>query len=178
MNQQAAKAQNQMTQEKEKHWKDFFNYKYAGGYFLDKSKDLTVVINKIVIEEVVGASGKKQDCPVCYFGGLEKPMILNKTNAKQIEKLYGESNPDKWVGKKIIVYSTKVDAWGSVVDAWRVRDFKPESQQIDNKAALELIASSKTFSELQANYTSLSKELKADPEVMKKKDEMKTALGK
>ena len=35
----------------------------------------------------MGTDGKKEDCIVCYWVEPQKPMILNATNAKQIQKL-------------------------------------------------------------------------------------------
>lgn len=54
------------------------------------------------------------------FEGKEKRLVLNKTNAVAISHVYGE-DALAWRGKDIILYSTKVDYAGQMVDAIRVR---------------------------------------------------------
>lgn len=58
--------------------------------------------------------------PVLYFQGKEKGMVLNRTNANMITELTGEEETDKWSGKAIVLFSTKVDFQGRRVDAIRV----------------------------------------------------------
>lgn len=54
------------------------------------------------------------------FQGKDKGMVLNKTNSMTIAHVYG-GNTDDWMGKKIFLYSTKVDYAGQMVDAIRCR---------------------------------------------------------
>ena len=54
------------------------------------------------------------------FQNKEKSLVLNKTNAIAIAHVYGPECKD-WLGKQIILYSTKVDYAGQMVDAIRVR---------------------------------------------------------
>lgn len=70
------------------HWKKLINPDYIGAYALDPGKDLTVQISQVRREMVTGADGKKEECTVAYLKD-QKPMILNVTNCKTIEKLYG-----------------------------------------------------------------------------------------
>lgn len=165
-----------MTQTTQTHWKKNFNYNYLGSYSLPVGKELVVTIKKTMIDKVKDEKGKEKDCFVCYFDESDKPMILNKTNCKRIGKLYGDFI-EEWPGKKIQLFSTKVSAFGDEVDALRVRDFIPGAAKIDNRAALDRIGASKTLKELQANYTTLSKELQADKEVIAAKDELKAKLA-
>lgn len=52
--------------------------------------------------------------------GPAKKLVLNKTNAKAIAKMYGFETND-WVGKKITLYPTQCEAFGDVVDCVRVK---------------------------------------------------------
>lgn len=72
-------------------------------------------------EEVMfkGDDGKDQPKLRLAFQGQEKGLILNKTNAMSIAHQYG-SDTDQWIGKEILLYSTKVDFGGSMVDAIRI----------------------------------------------------------
>ena len=78
------------------HWKKLINPDYIGAYALDPGKDLTVQISQVRREMVTGADGKKEECTVAYLKD-QKPMILNVTNCKTIEKLYGPYIED-WNG--------------------------------------------------------------------------------
>ena len=62
------------------HWKTQFNYDYLGAYSLPDGKDIILTIRETKKEQVVGTSGKKEECFVAYFFENVKPMILNRTN--------------------------------------------------------------------------------------------------
>jgi len=64
---------------------------------------------------------------VVYFTENVKPMILNVTNCKAIEALYGSYIED-WTGRSVQVYSEKVKAFGQLVDALRIRKKSPEKE--------------------------------------------------
>lgn len=108
------------------HWKKLSNPNFLGAYSLEDGKDLVLTIKTVRQEEVMGADGKKEDCIVCYFSDADKPMILNSTNAKMIQKLLGTPFIEEWSGHKIQIGSEKVKAFGDVVEALRVRKFLPK----------------------------------------------------
>lgn len=77
---------------------------------------LTVVIVRVGQEEI----GKDKDIrPVLYFDGEEKGIVLNKTNATNISKLYGYETED-WTGKKVQLGTAWVDFQGQSVEAIRI----------------------------------------------------------
>lgn len=90
--------------------------------FFEDGKDITLTIKNVQLEKVTGTDGKKDDCVVCHFYENVKPMILNITNMKKIAKLYNSDFIEDWVGKKICIGVERVAAFGTVVDALRVRD--------------------------------------------------------
>lgn len=106
------------------HWKKLQNPDYFGAWALD-GKDLDVTIEKVVLEQVTGTDGKKEELPVAYLKGL-KPLILNTTNSKMIARVTGSSYIEDWAGKQITLYSAKVKAFGDTVDAVRVRSTAPK----------------------------------------------------
>ena len=106
------------------HWKKLINPNYIGAYTLDDGKDLVVTIESIKREMVAGPDGKKEECTVAYLKG-QKPLILNSTNSKQIEKITGTPHIEEWSGKSISLYVAKVKAFGEVVDALRIRPTAP-----------------------------------------------------
>jgi hypothetical protein len=149
------------------HWKQHFNYQYTGAYELNPGEEKTVKIKTVKKESVTGADGKLTQCLVAYFHGEIKPMILNKTNCKSIEKLYSPF-VENWKDKEITIYASKVKAFGDVVDALRIRPTVPkktdislfEKQLRDCKTLDELktVFSSKGFPQSELN--NLKNELK------------------
>ena len=160
----------------ETHWKQNFDYKYTGAYELKPGETKTLTIKSIQREEVQATTGEKQVLPVIYTVGNGKPMVLNKTNCKTLEKLFGTPFLEQWVGKTFIVESKKVKAWGEWVEALRVKNcitisVTPEEIQ----SAIKTICECKTLDELKKVYLALSKEIQAA--TAKTKDEIKTRLG-
>ena len=59
-------------------------------------------------------------------------MIMNKTNCKIIEKIYGTPYIEDWIGKKIQIYVQKgVKAFGEIVDALRIREQIPGGKSVE-----------------------------------------------
>ena len=113
------------------HWKKQFNYEYLGSYSLDGKKEIVVTISKLAQEQVTGQQGRKEDCFVVYFKEFDKGMILNRTNARAIEKVAGSGLIEDWKGKQVTLYVEKgVKAFGDVVDALRIRDKKVVLKQM------------------------------------------------
>lgn len=113
------------------HWKKLTNPDYLGAYsVMDAGHDLILTIKSVSEELVTGADGKKEQCVVARFVEPVKPMILNKTNMKSIEKLYSTPFIEEWAGKKIQIYSTRVRAFGDTVDALRIRPTVPKNPDI------------------------------------------------
>lgn len=115
------------------HWKNLSDYTYLGAYSLEgKAQEIVVTITKIAKETVMGPGGKSDECIVGHFeekniNGIEiKPMVLNKTNCKAIEKALGTGDVDKWPGKKITVFLTETKFQRDMVPCLRVKDVAPK----------------------------------------------------
>lgn len=122
--------------EQKTHWKTQFNYKWLGAYCLPDGKDVVLTIREMKREEVVGDSGNKEQCLIAHFHENSKPMIINKTNCKTLEKLFKTPIIEEWSNKRIQVGAAQVKAFGSVVDALRIRPFVPASPG-DNRPTVE-----------------------------------------
>lgn len=158
------------------HWKQNFDYRFTGAYELSPGEEKTLTIKSVGKEEVKDESGRGQLCMVAYFVEASKPMILNKTNCKTIEKLYGPFI-EEWVGKRIIIAASKVKAFGETVDALRVKKAVPQSMsKSDYSKALQLLNECKSLEELKNVYSQLTAEEKAA--TIKAKDELKEKLSK
>lgn len=108
------------------HWKKLTNPDYLGAYALDDGKDMIVTIKNVEQKTITGAKGEKEDCIVADFENGVKPMILNKTNMKRIEKVCGSPYIEDWAGHNIQLYVDSVSAFGTTTMALRVRDFAPK----------------------------------------------------
>lgn len=113
------------------HWKKQHNYNYLGAYSLIPGEDLVLTIAKLQPEEIIGTNGKKENGFVCHFVEPNvKPMILNKTNCKVIEKIYSTPFIEEWIGKKIQLYVAQVSAFGTTTDALRIRQSVPSGKSL------------------------------------------------
>lgn len=114
------------------HWKNLANYDYLGAYSLEGvAPEITLTIKSIKKERVTANGGASEDCIVAYFeetnvdGVVVKPMVLNKTNCKTIEKVYETGDVEDWIGKQIIIFATTTKFARDVVPCLRVKNEKP-----------------------------------------------------
>lgn len=87
---------------------------------LPPGKEVPVTISTISEEEFDDKEHGKIKKLVLKFQGKEKGLVLNKTNATTIAAAFGPDT-EKWPGKRIFLYATKVQFGDSMVDAIRVR---------------------------------------------------------
>ena len=116
-----------MTTSTKTHWKKIVNPDYLGAYALDPGDEPILTIRYVVEETVTSPGGAKENCTVAHF--MEKgykPMILNITNCKVIQALYDSPYIEDWAGKKIQLYVDKVNAFGTMVEALRIRPRIPK----------------------------------------------------
>ena len=88
--------------------------------------DLVLTI-EAVRTETLGQGKDAELKPVASFHETEKTFVVNKTNWKTIEKLYGPDSDD-WVGKKIALFATEVPFGQEMVMAIRVRLKAPKGK--------------------------------------------------
>lgn len=112
------------------HWKRLVNPDYLGAYSLDPGQDLTVTIREVKREIITGMNGKKEECTVVYFNDQPKPMILNRTNSKTINKIYGTPFIEEWAGKKITLYASTTKLAGEEVECLRIRQHTPSLPEL------------------------------------------------
>lgn len=115
-----------MDMEKTKtHWKQLSNPDYIGAYAFQPGEEKTVTISTVGVETVMGAEGRKEDCTVVHFVGDVKPLILNATNSKMIQKVLQTPYIEDWAGKSIVLGVETVAAFGERVEAVRVKKKQP-----------------------------------------------------
>lgn len=71
----------------------------------------------------VAKKDEKPEMKWCLnFSELDKPMVLNKTNAELIGMISGERNSDNWGGVKVVLYDDpSISFGGKLVGGIRVR---------------------------------------------------------
>jgi hypothetical protein len=92
----------------------------------------TVTISSVT-QEVVGQNNEQKH--VVWFEGMQKGLILNKTNSDAIEALYGDDT-DNWLSEDVTLYAAPVSYNGKVTNACRVRAPK-KVQKAQVKKAVE-----------------------------------------
>jgi hypothetical protein len=94
---------------------------YGGNYMkaedIKDKGDVGVTIERVSIVEM--DDGKKK--AVLHFKNSEKTLPLNVTNANMLEELLGSDDTDDWEGKRVCLYTCKVDFQGKRVLAIRIK---------------------------------------------------------
>lgn len=133
------------------HWKKLYNPEFLGAYSLEPGKDLILTIKSVTSEKVTGADGKKEECMVMRFVEPQKPMILNATNAKAIQKIYKTPLIEEWASKKIQLFVDKVKAFGEVVEALRIRNYIPKENNAVQEKCSDCACEIKAFGNMTAD---------------------------
>ena len=111
------------------HWKKNFDYNFLGSHDLyneakETYNEYTFTIDKAGMTDATDQNGQESKVLAVWFEQADKPMILNKTNCKNIEIATKQHDTDKWKGKHVIVYVQKgVRAFGTTTDALRIKPF-------------------------------------------------------
>jgi hypothetical protein len=96
-------------------------FKYLVAEMLPDGRDVTMTIARAEVEMLKNQRGE-QERVVLHFKETDKGFVVgNKTNVRQLVKLMGPET-DNWKGQRIMLYKTKVAAFGQQVDAIRVRE--------------------------------------------------------
>lgn len=89
----------------------FYPSKYLKGTDIE-GRNVTVTISKVT-EETMGFGENEETLPVVWFEGKQKGLVLKKTNAMSIAKLYGKET-NEWSGKRITLTTRKMRAFGDM----------------------------------------------------------------
>jgi hypothetical protein len=157
------------------HWRVNFKEsdKYLGAVDLwdDQKKgykNVVVHVEKFFIDEMVGQMGKERKV-FCKLKEFNKPMVVNVTNFKRLQKLFDSVEQESYVGKPIGLGVEKVSSPEGKVDALRfssraVQAQKPSKPTLDDDAmpkALDSVAKGSIKVEsIKAKYTLTAEQLK------------------
>lgn len=138
------------------HWKKLRHPDYLGVYALDPDKDLIATIGIVKNEMVTGSDGKKEELTVAHFKETDvKPMILNATNSKTIEKLAKTPYIERWSGLRIQIYADyNIRLGKEMVEGLRIRPtLPPPEKPICNKCNANIQAAGKLNALQVAEHT-------------------------
>ncbi len=112
----------------ETHWKKLVDTNFLGSWDITGGR-LVLKIDAVKREKIFNQNkNAEESCIVAYFADQRyKPMILNKTNCKTLQKLTGSPYIESWnvmVGIKV----EKVKAFGELVEALRIEKTLPQQQ--------------------------------------------------
>jgi hypothetical protein len=82
-------------------------------------KHVSALMSHVLLEELQNKDGTEL-CPILYFNGVPKGMVLNKTNAKTIAAAYGDET-DAWAGMPIVLFPAMVAFGAETVEAIRMK---------------------------------------------------------
>ena len=106
-------------------YRKYLDKSFLGSWDVPEDGDLILTIDHAERNEVQNERGKETKT-VLYFKEDYKPMILNKVNPDSISKALGSTHIEDWEGKRIAIFSEKVNAFGGLKDALRVRPYPPK----------------------------------------------------
>jgi hypothetical protein len=99
----------------------FTDEKYLGAYSLEKDGKYDAVI--VTIESVYQgdflSQGGKEKRPFVKLKEFDKPMVINRTNFKRLEKFFQSFDPSTYVGKQIVLGVENVSSPEGIVPALR-----------------------------------------------------------
>jgi hypothetical protein len=83
-------------------------------------REITKTIKTVKLEELEGVDGTKKAKVIVYFSDSQKMWVVPRTCGEALRAMFGEET-EKWAGKRVTLFSKKVDSFGEEVDAVRVK---------------------------------------------------------
>ena len=163
--------------EQNTHWRTFHETEFLGAFDLTEQgvEQKILTIKSAISKTVKDEKGRDETILSCQFNEEKKPMILNATNCKAIQKVSGSPYINKWAGIRVTIYIKKgIKAFGKVVDGLRIKETAPrvEVTQADLDNAIKTLRTAKTMEELGTLYKACK--FAKYPAVVSVKDELKT----
>jgi hypothetical protein len=110
---------------------DIFDDIYGSKYFSVTDlhgKQPRLKIGKVDVAELKDKDGSTKRKFIVYFDGVEKPLVLNKTNATKLAVAYGKDR-SKWIGVTVDLYAEMTSLGKEGV---RLRPLKPTAASVQS----------------------------------------------
>lgn len=146
------------------HWRSMFaDEKYLGSHNLEKDgkyEPVIVTIENIYVGDFLSQGGKEKR-PFVKLKEFDKPMVLNRTNFKRLEKFFQSFDPQTFVGKQIVLGVETVSSPEGMVPALRFSTRplpviqKPELPSAAMPKAIEQVKSkgASAIAKIEEKYT-------------------------
>ena len=159
--------------ENKTHWRTFHETEFLGAFDLQDRDvtEVTALITSAQSKEVTDQNGQKETILSCTFEGFKKPMMLNATNCKAIEKVAKTPFINDWHGTRVTIYIQKgIKAFGKIVDGLRIKSTAPaiEIDPVKLQADLDELTAATTLDQLKTIYAACN--YKNHPKVVALKD--------
>lgn len=82
-------------------------------------RHVSATMSHVMLEEVTNKDGSEM-CPILYFQGIPKGMVLNITNSKTLDAIYGDET-EAWKGMPIVLFPAMVAFGAETVPAIRMK---------------------------------------------------------
>lgn len=132
------------------HWRNMFqDEKYLGSHNLEKDgkyEAVIVTIENIYVGDFLSQGGKEKR-PFVKLKEFDKPMVLNRTNFKRLEKFFQSFDPQTFVGKQIVLGVETVSSPEGMVPALR---FSTRSLPVAQKPELPDAAMPKAIEQVKS----------------------------
>lgn len=110
-------------------FRKFMDKNYLGSWDVPDGEDLVLTIDHVEQNDVKNERGSERKLTIHFAENGYKPMILNTTNAKRIGKVAGSNKVENWENLRIAIYTERVQAFGGMTDALRVREYPPRETE-------------------------------------------------
>lgn len=92
----------------------------GGDQLTEAERDgIDLVVTDVTVEEM--RSGDDKLCLAFDAKHGKKPLLLNKTNSKRMQKMFGHDT-DNWIGQEITIwFDPEVEFMGDIVGGLRIR---------------------------------------------------------
>lgn len=110
-------------------FRKFMDKNYLGSWDVPDGEDLVLTIDHVEQNDVKNERGSERKLTIHFAERGYKPMILNTTNAKRIGKVAGSNKVENWENLRIAIYTERVQAFGGMTDALRVREYAPRETE-------------------------------------------------
>lgn len=110
-------------------FRKFMDKNYLGSWDVPDGEDLVLTIDHVEQNDVKNERGSERKLTIHFAENGYKPMILNTTNAKRIGKVAGSNKVENWEHLRIAIYTERVQAFGGMTDALRVREYAPRETE-------------------------------------------------
>jgi len=148
-------------------------------------KNLTLTIKKCIYATDLVVNGKVQACYEIQFEEDVKPMVVNSTNRKTINKILqskGFSKGDSlatinWIGLQIELYFEENRSFaGEKTGGIGIVEKLIEVVKLETKSAIDALNLCTTAEQLKGTWGILTADEKKNAEIMALKDKLKTTL--